>query len=32
MEHGPASEIEVPVAHKGVRDPRRAHFEANKLT
>ena len=32
MEHGPASEIEVPVAHKGVRDPRRAQFEANKLT
>jgi len=32
MEHGPASGIEVPVAHKGVRDPRRAQFEANKLT
>ena len=32
MEHGPASGIEVPVAHKSVRDPRRAQFEANKLT
>jgi len=32
MEHGQASGIEVPVAHKGVRDPRRAQFEANKLT
>jgi len=32
MEHGPASAIEVPVPHNKGRDPRRAQFEANKLT
>jgi tRNA 2-thiocytidine biosynthesis protein TtcA len=32
MEHGPATQIEPPVQHSPVRDPRRAQFEANKLT
>ena len=32
MEHGPTTEMDSPVAHKVVRDPRRAQFEANKLT
>jgi tRNA 2-thiocytidine biosynthesis protein TtcA len=32
MEHGPVTELAAPVADKVVRDPRRAQFEANKLT
>jgi tRNA 2-thiocytidine biosynthesis protein TtcA len=32
MEHGPAAYVDIPVANKAARDPRRAQFEANKLT
>jgi tRNA 2-thiocytidine biosynthesis protein TtcA len=33
MEHGPQAALSTePVVHKSVRDPRRAQFEANKLT
>jgi tRNA 2-thiocytidine biosynthesis protein TtcA len=32
MEHGPVTALAAPVADNVVRDPRRAQFEANKLT